>query len=33
VQVKRNDNPSMCWSATYTTTIKNQTDQFKAKSN
>jgi hypothetical protein len=33
VQVKRNDDPSMCWSATYTTTIKNQTDQFKAKSN
>jgi hypothetical protein len=31
VQLKRNDNPLMCWSATYSTPIKNLSDQFKAK--
>jgi hypothetical protein len=30
VQLERNDDPSICWTATYGTTIKNQTDQFKA---
>jgi hypothetical protein len=31
VQLKRNDNPSNCWTATYSTTTKNQSDQLKAK--
>jgi hypothetical protein len=31
VQMKRNDAPSQCWTATYSTFIKNQSEQYKAR--
>jgi len=31
VQLKRNDNPGLCWDAEYSTPLKNQSDQFKAR--
>lgn len=31
VQLKRNDDPSICWTATYSTPIKNLPEQFKAR--
>jgi len=31
VQLKRNDTPTTCWQATYSTPIKNLSEQFKAK--
>src|SRR6185369_8013234 len=33
VQLKKNDDPGICWQAAYTTTIKNLPEQFKAKAN
>ncbi len=33
VQLKKNDDPGICWQATYSTTIKNLPEQFKAKAN
>lgn len=31
VQLKRNDTPTTCWQATYSTSLKNLPEQFKAK--
>jgi hypothetical protein len=31
VQLVRNDDPSLCWTAIYSASLKNQTDQFKAR--
>ena len=31
VQLKRNDTPTVCWQAKYSTPAKNLSEQFKAK--
>jgi hypothetical protein len=31
IQLKRNDDPGLCWDAEYSTPLKNQADQFKAR--